>query len=113
MNTSNQNHAQPDDLLDRLVDTALAELVGGAAPPDLSARIAAATIRQRASIAQPPKTRQDRAFWVSLAVAVMLLIGVTTVLLTPFGPTRGPVENTIASATKTSGKVAELVDEFN
>ena len=85
MNASNQNHdpTQSDDLPDRLVDLALSELIGGNAPPDLSSRIAAATFRQPAAVAQVPRTRQDRAFWVNLAVAVMLLIGVTIVLLPP------------------------------
>src|SRR5262245_29384200 len=89
MNAPNQdhNHIQPNDLADRLVDTALAELVGGAAPPDLSARIAAATSRQpaapasAAAITQPPRTRRNRAFWASLAIAATLLIGVTFTLV--------------------------------
>src|SRR4051812_14859346 len=85
MNTPNETHdfAQPADPPDRLVDLALTELVGRSAPPDLSSRIAAATFRQTAAVVQVPRTRQDRAFWVHLAVAVMLLIGVTIVLLPP------------------------------
>ena len=90
MNASNQNHdpTQSDDLPDRLVDLALSELVGGNAPPDLSSRIAATTFRQTAAVAQVPRTRQDRAFWVHLAVAVMLLISVTIVLLPPIQSAR-------------------------
>src|SRR5438034_8346953 len=85
MNASNQNHdpTAPDDLPDRLVDLALSELVGGNVPPDLSSRIAAATFRQTAAVAQVPRTRADRAFWVNLTIAVMLLICVTIVLLPP------------------------------
>src|SRR5215216_6815583 len=85
MNTSNENRdpTQPDDLSDRLVDVALAELLGGAAPPDLSAQIVAATSRQPAAIARAPRTHSKRAFWASLAVAAALLIGVTFALLPP------------------------------
>src|SRR6478672_4546150 len=87
MNTSHENHDPTNsvDLHDQLLDVALHELVGGATPPDLSTRIAAATSRQPAaqstpaSVRQAPKTRQDRAFWARLAVAAMLLIGVTVV----------------------------------
>jgi secreted protein with Ig-like and vWFA domain len=91
MNTSNENHelAKIDDLPDRLVDLALSELIGGNTPPDLSSRIAAATFRHPAAVGQVPRTRQqDRAFWVNLAIAVMLLIGVTVVLLSPFRAAR-------------------------
>jgi Ca-activated chloride channel family protein len=90
MNTSNENHepAQSENLPDRLVDLALSELVGGNTPPDLSSRIAAATFRQPAAIGQVPRTRQDRAFWVNLTIAVMLLIGVSVVLISPYRAAR-------------------------
>jgi Ca-activated chloride channel family protein len=107
MNTSNQNHdpAQPHDLPDRLVDLALSELIGGNTPPDLSSRIAAATLRQPATpaaIGQVPRARQqDRAFWVNLAIAVMLLIGVSVVLVPSFHAAR-----------KTPPRVARLGAEF-
>ena len=83
MNTSNETHdlTQPADHADRLLDVALSELVGGNLPPDLSARISAATVRQTTVARQAPRTRGKRAFWASLAVAVMLLIGVTIVIL--------------------------------
>src|SRR4051812_27561506 len=99
MNASNQNHeAQTDDHPDRLLDLALSEIVGGHAPPDLSSRIAAATFRQPAAVGQVPRTRQDRAFWVNLAIAVMLLIGVTIVLLPQSHSSRGQFP-TIAKTT--------------
>jgi Ca-activated chloride channel family protein len=107
MNASNQTHdpPAPDDLPDRLVDLALSELIGGNTPPDLSSGIAAATFRQPAAIGQVPRTRQqDRAFWVNLAIAVMLLIGVTVVLLFPFRAAR---ENSSAVA-----NVAELAKQL-
>src|SRR6188508_422947 len=90
MNTSNENHdpTKIEDLHDRLLDVSLAELVGGSSPPDLSSRIAAATFRQPAAVGQVPRTREDRAFWVHMAVAVMLLIGVSVVLLSPFPAAR-------------------------
>jgi Ca-activated chloride channel family protein len=104
MNTTNQNHdsTTPEDLPDRLVDLALSELVGGHAPPNLSSRIAAATFRQPAAVGQVPRTRQDRAFWVNLAVAAMLLIGVTIVLLPSFQSARqsarvAPVEDRVGN----------------
>src|SRR6476469_7420426 len=83
MNTSheNQDPRHPDDLPDRLVDIALAELVGGSVPPDFSSRIAAGRVRQPAALRQAPSTRGTRAFWVSLAAAVMLLVSVTAVML--------------------------------
>ena len=85
MNASheNQNPSQPDDLADRLLDVALAELVGGSVPPDLSSRIAADRVRQPAVPRQAPSTRPNRAFWVSLAAAAMLLVSVTIALLQP------------------------------
>src|SRR4051794_27265721 len=119
MNTPNETHdfAQPADPPDRLVDLALTELVGRNAPPDLSSRIAAATFRQTAAVVQVPRTRQDRAFWFHLAVAVMLLIGVTIVLLPPIRSARQQANGLVANATNVNTKpnetIAGLVDEFN
>src|SRR5436190_16957119 len=130
MNTSNQDHdlTTTNDVPDRLVDLALSELIGGDTPPDLSSRIATATFRQPAAVGQVPRTRQDRAFWVNLAIAVMLLIGVTIVLLPPVRSSREPGNGLVADLTnsndfkqaaahatnaKQSSKVGELVDEFN
>jgi Ca-activated chloride channel family protein len=86
MSSPNQNHepVQLDDLSNRMVDVALAELVGGHAPPDLSNRISAENIRQTASARPAPRTRKSRAFWASLAVAAVLLIGVTMAVLPAF-----------------------------
>ena len=117
MNTSNQNHdpTQSDDLPDRLVDLALSELIGGNTPPDLSSRIAAATFRQPAAVGQVPRTRQDRAFWVNLAIAVMLLIGVTIVLLPPVRSAREQSRPLVAKTTSVNTKsrrhVAKLPDQ--
>src|SRR4051794_2174988 len=104
MNTSNDNHdpTSIDELHDRLVDLGLSELIGGAAPPDLSSRIAAATFRQPAAATHVPRTRQDRAFWVNLAIAVMLLIGVTIVLLPPFRSSREPANGVVANLTNSN-----------
>src|SRR5262245_37946419 len=113
MTTPSENDHASHDPADRLLDTALAELIGGTAPTDLSSRIAAATSRQPAAIGQGPRTRQDRAFWVNPAVAVMLLIGVTVVLVPAFRNSREPAGGVVANATKTGNKVADLVDEFN
>jgi Ca-activated chloride channel family protein len=83
MNTSNQNYdtTAPNDLPDRLVDLALSELVGGNAPPDLSSRITTAASRQMPTIMRVPKSLANSIVWVSLAVAVTLLIAATVVLL--------------------------------
>src|SRR2546423_15738 len=84
MNASPENHdsAQLDDLPDRLIDVALAELIGGKSPPDLSAQITAATtFRPTAVVAPAPRMRATRAFWASLALAIMLLVGVTIVVV--------------------------------
>jgi secreted protein with Ig-like and vWFA domain len=84
VNASNENHdpSQSDDPRDRLIDVALAELIGGQAPPDLTSQIAAtANIRQLAATRQAPRSRGYRTYWASLAVAVMLLIGVTLAIV--------------------------------
>src|SRR4051812_41753200 len=113
MNTFHQIEElpQPDDHPDRLLDVALAELVGGAAPPDLSSRIAATTSRQPAAVGPVPRTRQDRAFWVNLAVAVMLLIGVTILLLPEVQSARernhGAVSN--VATTESSKQLHEIL----
>jgi secreted protein with Ig-like and vWFA domain len=77
MNSSNENNepTQLADPNDRLIDSALAELVGGQTPPDLSNRILAAKAPPEAVVAPVPRTRKTRAFWATLAVAAMILIG--------------------------------------
>jgi Ca-activated chloride channel family protein len=86
MNASNENQdpANLDDGHDRLIDIALREVVGNETPPDLSARILAADPSPAAAtVAAPnrvaplqPRTRR-RAFWATLAVAAVLLVGLT------------------------------------
>jgi Ca-activated chloride channel family protein len=113
MNTPIQNSdlIRRDDLTDRLIDTALAELIGGATPPDLSAQIAAATSRQpvtpasTAAITQPPRTRRNRAFWASLAVAAMLLVGVTFLL--------SPTLHSFRSKARDVAKSAHQIQSLN
>ncbi|HJQ82154.1 MAG TPA: von Willebrand factor type A domain-containing protein [Lacipirellulaceae bacterium] len=89
MNAHNENQdlANLDDGHDRLIDVALREVVGNETPTDLSSRILAANLNPAATtVAAPnpaaapqPRTRR-RAFWATLAVAAMLLVGATLLL---------------------------------
>jgi Ca-activated chloride channel family protein len=86
MNASNDNHDPTtiDALHDRLVDRALAELIGHDAPPDLSARILkepAATPLKLQTAAGSGRAR--RRPWLALAVAAVLLVGVSIALILP------------------------------
>lgn len=68
---------EPNDLHDRLIDSALCEVAGGHAPPDLSARIVAAVDTPATSIEgtimeRPKRTRRA---WFALAIAACLLVG--------------------------------------
>ncbi len=84
MSAVNENHepVQLDDLHDRLLDTALAELIGQRVPPDLSGRIA--TVHEAARATRPEVVatgRRSHPFrWFSAAVAAMLLVGVASLL---------------------------------
>lgn len=80
MSAANENHepVQNVDHHDRLMDAALAEAVGGQAPPELSSRIMAAVEAARLAKPQPVAVgNYARRFkWISVAVAASLLIGV-------------------------------------
>ena len=67
---------QHDELHDRLVDSALCEVAGGHAPPDLSARILAAvetpvTLTEDTKMERPNRNRR---VWIALAIAACLLV---------------------------------------
>jgi secreted protein with Ig-like and vWFA domain len=92
MNTPNESENKQafttDDLHDRLIDVALREVAGNVTPPDLSARIlaaninlAAATVGAASRAAPPSPSTRKRAFWAALAVAAMLLVGISIALL--------------------------------
>ncbi|MFO0789382.1 MAG: von Willebrand factor type A domain-containing protein [Pirellulales bacterium] len=83
MNDENHAPGHIDDLHDRLLDTALVELAGGKTPPDLSARITTAYEASRPSPAlQPTSARRGHpARWFAAAIAAMLLVGFTVLLL--------------------------------
>jgi len=85
MNASNENHERNtvDDLHDRLIDVSLNELVGDQPPPDQSARILAAIPEPRAIA-----NRVSHFPWLSMAVAAILLIGATILLLPAVQPAR-------------------------
>ena len=79
MKSPQENHqpASVADLQDRLIDRALAEVVGGDTPPDLSARIVA----QRATLSSGvSRVRSHRWQIALLVVAATLLVAVTIVL---------------------------------
>jgi Ca-activated chloride channel family protein len=92
MNAPNekQESANLDEQYDRLIDIALREVAGNESPPDLSARILAANLSPVAAtvgaavraVSPEPRTRR-RAFWATLAVAAILLVGTTIALLMP------------------------------
>ncbi len=83
MNPVNENHEPTaiDDLHDRLVDRGLTEIVGRETVPNLSARILAVSVPAKAATIEAPRTRPSRAFWASLVVAAMLLVGASVFLL--------------------------------
>ena len=93
MNIQNDNHAPSsiDEPQDRLVEVALMELVGGAMPPDFSARILAASNRARSVQCVPKQSRGEAhpVRWFVAAIAAMLLAGGTTWLYLTSGPS-GP-----------------------
>jgi Ca-activated chloride channel family protein len=111
MTASNENSdpANFDEQHDRLLDFALREVVGNETPSDLTPRILAANLNPAAaSVAAPspavspqPRTRR-RAFWATLAVAAMLLVG-TSIALLPEMQARREL-----SARKTSGRASSL-----
>jgi Ca-activated chloride channel family protein len=79
MNETNQNHepASVADLHDRLVDRALAEVVGGESPSDLSARIVSRHATPRVGDSRSTSRRWHVALF---AIAATLLVAVTVVL---------------------------------
>jgi secreted protein with Ig-like and vWFA domain len=92
MNTSSDNHEQSsiDDLHDRLVDRALAEVVGNETPPDLTARILSADYQPsplKGESAVVPSSRR-RLRWMFAAIAATLLIATSVVLLMTQSPSR-------------------------
>ncbi len=101
-----------DVLADRLVDLALAEAIGGQAPPDLSDRIAARWAEEAAS--QPLSTRKDamdthpNARWPRYAawgLAATLLVAVGVSLMLP--DVRGPREAARRSPTVENQKAGQ------
>jgi Ca-activated chloride channel family protein len=87
MNPSDNNQSvdQIDELHDRLIDGALRDILGGQAPPDLSARILAADDQRRVAPAQRPSARRrfSAAKWLGAGIAAMLLVGATLLLVVP------------------------------
>jgi Ca-activated chloride channel family protein len=78
--------ATSDDVPDRLMDRALAEIIGKEAPPDLSARILTADDERRVTPGPRPVVRKrfSAAKWFGAGIAAMLLAGMTMSLV-PIG----------------------------
>src|SRR3954464_4128199 len=83
MTLSNQNpdHAYIDDHADRLMHVALAELIGGKNPPDLTSRVLSGKVQPLAATPKHRRTHTKLGFWVSFAPAAMLLAAATLALL--------------------------------
>src|SRR3954447_22178702 len=83
MNAPNQNHnvTLTGDHPDRLIDIALAELVGGATPPDLTSRVLPDKVQPLAAAPKRHRTQTKLGFWVSFAAAAVLLAAATLALL--------------------------------
>jgi secreted protein with Ig-like and vWFA domain len=109
MNTQNDNHASAsiDEPFDRLVDVGLMELVGGAAPPDLSARIAAAAIDTSSaqSVLSQPRGEARPTRWFFAAIAATLLVGGTTLFF--MMPRLGARRAQVAARDKRLGQVRQ------
>jgi Ca-activated chloride channel family protein len=104
----NQDPTHIDEQHDRLIDIALREVVGGEASPDVSARIlaanlspAVATVGAASRAAQPEPRTRKRAFWASLAVAAMLLVGVSIALVPA-------LQSHVRTSAKHSGRASRL-----
>src|SRR4051812_13380870 len=97
MTLSNQNwdHAHINDHADRLMDVALAELVGGKSPPDLTSRMLPDQIQPLANSPKRYRTPTKLGFWVSFAAAAMLFAAATLALLPDFRNAR-EVKHTFA-----------------
>jgi len=85
---SQSNRPNRDELSDRLMDQALAEVLGNEAPPDLSDQILAAAKRETFTSRQRKERVMDRfkrGYWVwgLCAVAVCLLVGVGIAMMQP------------------------------
>ena len=99
----NQAPVPTEDPNDRLIDIALAELVGQSAPPDLSSRILAA--HETAQLAKPQPAaiaaNYSRRFkWVSVAVAASLLIGMGVFLTSSHQTQKASLASSSRSAAK-------------
>src|SRR3954463_11208712 len=86
MNVPNKNHnvTLTGDDSDRLIDVALAELVGGATPPDLTSRVLSDNVQLLAATPKRHRTQTKLGFWVSFAAAAVLLAAATLALLPDF-----------------------------
>ena len=87
MSAADDNHEPTtiDDLYDRLVDRALAEVLVNDSPPDLSARILQTSDAAKVSRLQPTPVRilHSRFRWLTLTVAASLLVAMSVLFLLP------------------------------
>ena len=77
MNSNSENHepTSTDELADRFIDRALAEVIGGETPPDLSEQILAGKRPSSHAAAEAAVQRRfGRRMWISLTAAAMVLV---------------------------------------
>ncbi len=118
MSESDHQPVDTNQLHDRLLDTALAEVVGGKAPPDLSARILEADRPSPATPSHAPaKLRpfgRRRRYWIEAAVAVSVMLVIAALMLPSLESARETAHPARAlGAAKTAATPAETSDGPN
>jgi hypothetical protein len=107
MTPSNEDHEANDvvDFHDRLMDSALAEVVGGHTPPDLKDRILAASASAQPTAVEYLARRQFlRWSWIGLAVAASLLV-------CGYGLLLPSVQSTRQTAGRSAGRESVRIDQ--
>jgi Ca-activated chloride channel family protein len=109
MTPSNEDHEANDvvDFHDRLMDSALAEVVGGHTPPDLKDRILAASASAQPTAVEYLARRQFlRWSWIGLAVAASLLVCGSVLLLPSWQNLRQTAQQSSVNATGVNEQIA-------
>jgi Ca-activated chloride channel family protein len=111
MSADNNNHApvSVEDFQDRLMDCALAELVVGRVPPDLSSRILDAHGATLNTPGEPTIARANRRILIrrastALAATLLFVMTLAALILPTFNPNRPIAHET---------KITRMVEEFN
>ncbi len=119
MSESDHQPVDVSELHDRLLDTALAEVVGGKTPPDLSTRILEA---ERVSPSTPPyspaKLRpfgRRRRYWIEAAVAVSVMLVIAALMLPSLESPREtarPAPTSAAAKTEPTHEPADMAMDW-